>query len=206
MNAGKVLVVTGASRGIGAAIARLAAAHGYSVCVNYRAGRDEAEAVVEHIRSSGGRAIAVRADTTQPAEVGAMFQTVDRELGPLTALVNNAGISGERTRLQEMDIQDLKRVLEVNVTCYFLCAREAVRRMAAAAVPGGVIVTSRRRRHGSVATIYRITLLQGGRQRLYHRFGARRQRAGYVSMRRPGIATQHGLTIKGLGATTGVFR
>lgn len=130
MKSGKVLIVTGASRGIGAATARLAAAHGYSVCVNYSAGQHEANGVVEHIRSAGGTAIAVGADITQPGEVEAMFGTVDRELGRLTALVNNAGISGKRGLLQDMDIQDLKRVLEVNVVGYFLCTREATRRMA----------------------------------------------------------------------------
>lgn len=135
-----VMLVTGASRGIGAATAQLAAAHGYSVGVNFCNGRSEAEAVVDRIRSAGGVAIAVQADTARPDEVEAMFRTVDRELGPLAALVNNAGISGKRTRLQDMDIQDLKRVLEVNVTGYFLCAREAVRRMTAAGRPGGAIV------------------------------------------------------------------
>lgn len=129
MSHDKILVVTGASRGIGAATARLAAARGYSVCVNYRSGRQEAEAVVEQIRTAGGVAIAVQADTTRPNEVESMFRTVDRELGPLTALVNNAGISGERGLLQDMSIEDLRLVLEVNIVGYFLCAREAVRQM-----------------------------------------------------------------------------
>lgn len=136
----KVMLVTGASRGIGAATAQLAAVHGYSVCVNFCNGRKEAEAVVDRIQSFGGTAIVVQADTTRPDEVEAMFRTVDRELGPPTALVNNAGISGKRTQLQDMDVQDLKRVLETNVAGYFLCAREAVRRMTTADRPGGAIV------------------------------------------------------------------
>ena len=123
MSHSKVLVVTGASRGIGAATACLAAAHGYSVCINYCSGKHEAEAVVEQIRSAGGIAIAVQADTTRPDEVESMFRTVDHKFGPLTALVNNAGVSGVRSMLQDMNIDDLKRVLEVNIVGYFLCAR-----------------------------------------------------------------------------------
>lgn len=129
MSEGKTLIVTGASRGIGAATARLAAAQGYSVCVNYCTGESEARTVIDQIRSKGGIAIAVQADTTRPDEVDNMFHRAEQELGLLAALVNNAGVSGGRSLLQDMNIDDLKRVLEVNIVGYFLCAREAVRRM-----------------------------------------------------------------------------
>lgn len=125
----EVLLVTGASRGIGAATARLAAARGYAVCVNYRSDRSSADAVVGEITSSGGRAIAVQADVAVEADVVRLFRAVDDELGPLAALVNNAGILETQRRLEEMDGARLARVFATNVTGSFLCAREAVRRM-----------------------------------------------------------------------------
>jgi NAD(P)-dependent dehydrogenase (short-subunit alcohol dehydrogenase family) len=124
-----VAVVTGASRGIGAAAARLLGAQGYAVCVNFLAAGEKAEAVVDDITRAGGTAIAVRADTSVEADVVRLFETVDNELGPLTALVNNAGITGGFRRVEEVDAALLRSVLDVNVTGYFLCAREAVRRM-----------------------------------------------------------------------------
>jgi NAD(P)-dependent dehydrogenase (short-subunit alcohol dehydrogenase family) len=131
MEAGtKSVIVTGASRGIGAATARLAARHGYRVCVNYHTNAAAAAQVVADIESSGGQAIAIRADTGDSDQIDAMFGTVDEQIGPLHALINNAGISGERGPLAEVDIENLRRVLEVNIIGYFLCARQAVRRMA----------------------------------------------------------------------------
>ncbi len=125
----KVLVITGASRGIGAATALLAAERGYAVCVNYAKRRDAAESVVSQIASNGGKAIAVAADVSVESEVVTMFETVDAELGSLYALVNNAGILETQMRVENMDAARLTRILATNVTGSFLCAREAIRRM-----------------------------------------------------------------------------
>lgn len=126
---GKVIVITGASRGIGAATARLAATRGYDVCVNYRRDVAAAEAVVADVRRAGQRAIAVAADMASEADIVQLFATVDRELGPLSALVNNAGILEQQMRVEAMDAARLARVFATNVTGPFLCAREALRRM-----------------------------------------------------------------------------
>jgi NAD(P)-dependent dehydrogenase (short-subunit alcohol dehydrogenase family) len=123
------VVVTGAGRGIGAATARLAASRGYAVCVNYRADRERAEEVVSGIRAAGGAAVPVQGDVSREEEVVALFDTAARELGPITALVNNAGILERQMRVEEMDARRLARVFAVNVVGAFLCAREAVRRM-----------------------------------------------------------------------------
>ena len=122
-------IITGANRGIGAATARLAAGAGYAVCVNYRSNRAAAEAVVHEIESAGGRAIAVAADVGSETAVVRMFETVDRELGTLAALVNNAGILETQARLENIDAARLERIFRTNVTGSFLCAREAVCRM-----------------------------------------------------------------------------
>jgi NAD(P)-dependent dehydrogenase (short-subunit alcohol dehydrogenase family) len=124
-----VLIVTGGGRGIGAATARLAAKRGYAVCVNYLNDRASAEAVVQEIRDAEGRAIAVAGDVAVEKDVLNLFQESGRSLGPLTALVNNAGIVARRARLDEMDQERLQRMFAVNVLGAFLCAREAVRRM-----------------------------------------------------------------------------
>lgn len=125
----QVLIVTGGSRGIGAATALLAGARGYAVCVNYRKNRTAAEMVVEAIERAGGRAVAVAADIASEAEVIHLFETVDQVLGPITALVNNAGILEQQMRVEEMSATRLNRIFTTNITGYFLCAREAVRRM-----------------------------------------------------------------------------
>ncbi len=125
----KVIVITGAGRGIGAAAAQLAASRGYAVCVNYRSNQDAADAVVAAIEEVGGTAIAVAADVGCEDEVKRLFAVVDRRLGPLTALVNNAGILETQMRVDEMDAARLTRTFTTNITGYFLCAREAVRRM-----------------------------------------------------------------------------
>jgi len=136
-----ICVVTGASRGIGAATARLAARRGYAVCVNYLANRDKAEQVVADIESAGGHAIAVQADASIEADVLRLFETVDRQMGTITALVNNAGILEPQMRVADMSAERIDRVLRVNVTGCFLCAREAVRRMSTRnGGPGGAIV------------------------------------------------------------------
>ena len=124
-----VLVVTGGSRGIGAATARLAAQQGYAVAVNYATDSAAADEVVRDIEAAGGRAIAVRADVAREGDVLAMFETVDRDLGRLTALVNNAGVVDTPSRVYDLSVQRLRRMLDTNVLGSFLCAREAVRRM-----------------------------------------------------------------------------
>lgn len=125
----QVMIVTGGSRGIGAATARLAAARGYAVCVNYLKNEAAAQSVVESIEASGGKAIAVGADVASETEVIRLFETVDKTLGPLTALVNNAGILERQMRVEAMTADRLTRILATNVVGAFLCAREAVRRM-----------------------------------------------------------------------------
>lgn len=123
-----VIVVTGGGRGIGAATARLAGARGYAVCVNYHRDRQAADDVVRAIGVNGSRAIAVAADVSNEADVVRLFETADA-LGPLTGLVNNAGILETQMRVDAMDAARLHRILATNVAGAFLCAREAVRRM-----------------------------------------------------------------------------
>jgi NAD(P)-dependent dehydrogenase (short-subunit alcohol dehydrogenase family) len=125
----KVLIVTGGSRGIGAATARLAAGRGYAVCVGYRNRRDAAEEVVRDIAAAGGRAIAVPGDIAREEDVERLFATSDQRLGPLWGLVNNAAILETQMRVESMDSARLGRVLATNVVGAFLCAREAVRRL-----------------------------------------------------------------------------
>lgn len=124
-----VMIVTGGSRGIGAAIARQAAARGYDVCISYVNNRSAADAVVEDIVSAGGRAIAVPCDVASEPDILRLFDTADRELGTVTALVNNAGVLERHMRVEDMDAGRLLRILNTNVIGSFLCAREAVRRM-----------------------------------------------------------------------------
>ena len=128
MTAGSV-IVTGASRGIGAATARLAAAAGWHVCVNYNRHPEEAQAVVADIVAAGGAATAMAADMGDEAQIVAMFERCDRELPPLAGLVNNAGYLGGESRIEEFDAAAMRRLWDVNVVAYFICAREAVRRM-----------------------------------------------------------------------------
>lgn len=125
----QVILVTGGSRGIGAATARQAAARGWSVAVNYTANAAAAEAVVRSIVEAGGRAMAVQADVADEAQVLAMFGKVDARLGRLTGLVNNAGVVDMTARLDEMSVARWKRMFDINVIGTLLCAREAVRRM-----------------------------------------------------------------------------
>lgn len=123
-----VLVVTGGSRGIGAAIAKLAATKGYDVCVNYLRARERADEVAAAVRAKGRRALVVQADIARENDIVAMFRAVDRELGPIDALVNNAGIDYERL-VADVELAGVERVFDVNVIGLILCCREAVRRM-----------------------------------------------------------------------------
>lgn len=125
----KVMILTGGSRGIGAATAQLAAVQGYAVCLSYASQASKAEEVVTAIRNAGGEAIAVQADVTREADVLGLFDTAEQEFGKPIALVNNAGILERQMRVEDMDVERLNRVFAANVIGSFLCAREAVRRM-----------------------------------------------------------------------------
>jgi len=125
----QVLIVTGASRGIGAATAQLAAARGFRVCVNYRRQQEAAEQVVSAIRQKGGTAVATQSDVSDEAAVVRLFDSATQQLGPITALVNNAGTVERQSRLENFDAARLQRIFATNVFGSFLCAREAVRRM-----------------------------------------------------------------------------
>ena len=124
-----VVLITGASRGIGAATALLAARQGYAVAVNYTANSLAADEVVRQIRKQGGSAITVQADVADEAQVLAMFEKVDAKLGRLTALVNNAGVVDRTERVDAMSVARLKRMFDINVIGTMVCAREAVKRM-----------------------------------------------------------------------------
>ncbi|HTS37223.1 MAG TPA: SDR family oxidoreductase [Candidatus Solibacter sp.] len=123
------LIVTGASRGIGAAVARLAGTRGWAVAVNFCAGESEAAQVVGEIAAGGRRAYAIQADVSLEEEIVRMFQTAERELGPIKGLVNNAAITGGFARVEEVTREAIDKTFAVNVAGAILCAREAVRRM-----------------------------------------------------------------------------
>ena len=123
------LIVTGASRGIGAAVALLAGQRGFSVAVNFANGEAEARSVVSQIVSAGGQAVAIRADVGREEDVVRLFEVAERELGPITGLVNNAAITGGFARVEAVTARALEEVFRVNIAGPFLCAREAVRRM-----------------------------------------------------------------------------
>jgi NAD(P)-dependent dehydrogenase (short-subunit alcohol dehydrogenase family) len=148
----QVMIVTGGSRGIGAATAQLAAARGYAVVVNYRKDHDAAGRVVASIASRGGRAIAIQGDVSRSDHVVELFARTDRELGPVTALVNNAGIVAQMARVDTFDDERVTRMFAVNVVGSFACAREALRRMSTRhGGAGGCIVnvSSAAAKHGS---------------------------------------------------------
>jgi len=137
----KVVLITGGSRGIGAATARLAAERGYTVCITYLRNQAAAEAVVDDIAAGGGSALALRADMGVEAEVIRLFEHVDAQVGPISALVNNAGMLERQMRVDQMDAARIQRILATNVVGPFLCAREAVRRMSTSyGGAGGAIV------------------------------------------------------------------
>lgn len=137
----RVLLVTGGSRGIGAAICRLGGAAGYRVAVNYASNENAARSLVAEIETGGGEALAVQGDVGVEADVIAMFEAVDRAWGRLDALVNNAGIVDVKARVDEMSAARLERMMRINVVGPFLCAREAVRRMSTShGGKGGAIV------------------------------------------------------------------
>ncbi|MCG6403895.1 glucose 1-dehydrogenase [Vibrio fluvialis] len=132
----KVVIVTGASRGIGAATSKLLAKQGYAVCVNYRANQASADQVVGAITDMGGRAFAMQADVANEQEVEALFAATQQRFGVVTHLVNNAGILDKQSRLADMSLKRFNHVMNTNVTSCFLCCREALKQMPA----GGAIV------------------------------------------------------------------
>jgi NAD(P)-dependent dehydrogenase (short-subunit alcohol dehydrogenase family) len=147
------MIVTGAGRGIGAAIARLAASRGYAVCVNYASNAATAQAVVDDITRAGGRAIAVQADVASSADCERLFAEVDTRLGRVDVLVNNAGFVSRQCRADSITPEVIERMFAVNVFGTFYCTREAVRRMSTRhGGPGGVIVqiSSAAARHGGL--------------------------------------------------------
>lgn len=149
---GKSILITGASRGIGAATARLAGARGYEVCVNFRDNAAAAASVVADIEKAGGRAIAARADVSSEADILAMFARVDTELAPLAALVNNTGVLETQMRFESLTADRIDRILATNVRGPFLCCREALRRMSTkhGGAGGGIVnVSSAAARLGS---------------------------------------------------------
>jgi NAD(P)-dependent dehydrogenase (short-subunit alcohol dehydrogenase family) len=148
----QVLLITGGGRGIGAATARLAASRGYAVAVSYQSNREAAEAVVRDIERSGARALAVQGDVANEADVLRLFERVDRTLGRLDAMVNNAGIVDRGMPVVEMSAARLARMFAVNVSGSFLCAREAVKRMA----------KSRGGRGGAIVNVSSIAARLGG--------------------------------------------
>ena len=129
MSIPQILLVTGGSRGIGAATCLLAAQKGYAVAVNYASNAQAAHTVVQQIQQAGGKAIAVQGDIAQEADIIALFKTVDTQLGRLTAFVNNAGVVDVASRVDAMSAARLKRMFDINITGSFLCAREALLRM-----------------------------------------------------------------------------
>lgn len=124
-----VVLITGSGRGIGAATAILAAARGYAVCVNYLSNEERAQKVIDTIRAQGGKAIMVQADTANEAEIDHMFERVDKELGRITALVNNSGITGKSGLLESYDAAAMRRIFDVNVVGTMLCTQRAIQRM-----------------------------------------------------------------------------
>jgi len=125
----KVVLITGGSRGIGAKTAKLFALNNYAVCINYRSNSSEANKVADEITSLGGKCICIQADVSNEAEVVSLFEQIDKELGTISILVNNAGILHPQMRLDEMDAKRINTILTTNITSYFLCSREAIKRM-----------------------------------------------------------------------------
>ncbi|MCG9623153.1 SDR family oxidoreductase [Vibrio diabolicus] len=141
MNDSKVVLITGGGRGIGAATSKLFASKGYAVCINYKSNSASAEALAQDIRAEGGRCITVQADVSVEGDVLRLFEQIDDELGSLSVLVNNAGILRKQSRLEELTADRINTILTNNVTSYFLCCREAVKRMSTRhGGNGGVII------------------------------------------------------------------
>ena len=125
----KIIIITGGSRGIGAATARLAAKQGYAICINYLHNREAANSIVDELKQLGSTVISVAGNVSSESDVINLFNIVDKQLGKVTALVNNAGILEQQMRVEDMDVARLNRVFATNIIGVFLCSREAVKRM-----------------------------------------------------------------------------
>jgi NAD(P)-dependent dehydrogenase (short-subunit alcohol dehydrogenase family) len=154
----RAVIVTGGSRGIGAAVARLMGANGFPVVVNYATHKSAAGLVVRDIVNAGGQAIAVQGDIGLEGDILRLFETAERELGPMEGLVNNAGITGGFARVETVEAAAIARVLAVNVTGVILCSREAVRRMS----------TKRGGTGGSIVNISSLVARTGGAAEWVH--------------------------------------
>ena len=143
------VIVTGASRGIGAAIARLAGQRGYAVALNFSSGEAEAKKLAEEIAAGDGRALPIHADISREDQILTLFQTAEQELGPIKALVNNAGVTGGFARVENLTAEAIEKTFAVNVTGAMLCAREAVRRMSTrhGGLGGAIVNISSRAAH-----------------------------------------------------------
>ena len=180
------LIVTGASRGIGAAIAKLAGRRGFSVAVNFATGEAEAKAIARQIVSAGGRGCAIQADVAREKDVVRLFETAERKPEPIKGLVNNAAITGGFSRVESVSAKALAQVMAVNVTGAILCAREAVRRMSTRrGGTGGAIVniSSRAARIGSAGEWVHYAASNGAPDRL-------QRLTATISLQRPGTATE----------------
>lgn len=124
-----LILITGGSRGVGAATARLAAAQGYDVAISFVANESAAHAVVAEVEAAGRRAMAVRADSGDPAQVVDLFAAIDREFGRIDVLVNNAGVLAQQSRLEDLDVERMRRIFAVNAIGPILCAQQAIKRM-----------------------------------------------------------------------------
>ncbi|GHB70798.1 oxidoreductase [Psychrosphaera saromensis] len=129
MNVNKVVVITGAGRGIGAATAKLFAEQGYDICINYHNDHESAEKVAKDVRAFGVKCICVQADVSKEEEVEHLFTQVDQQLGAITTLVNNVGILQSQMRVQDMSAERINNILTTNITSYFLCSKQAIKRM-----------------------------------------------------------------------------
>ena len=168
-----VMLITGASRGIGAATALLAAERGYAVVLNYLRNREAAEALRQRIERQGGEALAVAADVAEEGDVERLFAAIDERFGRLDALVNNAGVLEAQTRLENIDAARLHRVFATNVTGSFLCAREAVKRLSTrhGGRGGSIVNVSDGLAAGIAQRIHRLCRRQGRHRQHDHRSG-----------------------------------
>ena len=191
-----VLVVTGGSRGIGGGICRMAGKRGWKVGVNYTSRRTEADALVAEIEAGGGQAIAVQADVSDPEAVSRMFETVDGAFGPVTGLVNNAGIMGSVDRVEKLDAEATLRMLKVNVLGPFLCSKEAIGRMSTnnGGRGGGIVnISSAAARHGGAGSYVDFAASKGAVDAMNN--GLAREVAGEgirVNCIRPGLIMTEG--------------
>jgi NAD(P)-dependent dehydrogenase (short-subunit alcohol dehydrogenase family) len=129
MKDNKIVIITGGSRGIGAATSRLFASNGYKICINYKRDEKSANTMVYELQKLGTTCIAVKADVSKESDVIRLFETVDKELGTVSVLINNIGLMLPQMRLEDMNAERINKMLTTNVTAYFLCSREAVKRM-----------------------------------------------------------------------------